>query len=53
MLARAVRGPEASDPKPVPLFGSPPAEVKGEAEKLLTEAVESDPSEQPLLEVVN
>lgn len=41
VLAGAARCTEASDPKPLQLFGSPPSDAKGEAEKLLMEAVRS------------
>jgi hypothetical protein len=39
--ADAVRRRDASDPKLIALFGSPPVEAKGEAEKLLIETVPS------------
>jgi Integrase core domain len=43
VLAGALPGPEASDPKLTPLFGSPPTDAKGEAEKPVTEAAEQAP----------
>jgi hypothetical protein len=53
VLAGALPGPEASDPKPLQLFGSPPTDAKGEAEKLLTGALEPVPPARLLIEVVN
>jgi len=41
MLAGAVQGPEASDQESLQPFGSPSADPKNKAEKLLTEAVRS------------
>jgi hypothetical protein len=39
--AVAAHRSDASDPKLIALFGSPPVEAKGEAEKLLIETVPS------------
>jgi hypothetical protein len=42
MLACAVQGPEASGQESLQPFGSPSADTRGEAAKLLTEVVRSD-----------
>jgi hypothetical protein len=50
--ADAAHCSEPADPKPLQLF-VPPSDMKGEAEKLLKEAVGETPESQLLLEVVN
>ena len=53
VLAGVVPGSEASDPKPIPLFGAPRADTKGKTEKPLTEVLEKALLQRLLIYVVN
>jgi putative transposase len=51
--AGALHGSSTADPKLLQLFGSPQAEMRGEAEKLLTDSTEQTAENSDLPEVVN